>query len=242
MTKPLIPDTYTACAVEGDVCPVPSNVPTIVGYTTVNEDADIYFRDVKDPIECKTGIFGDPAPFVAKKCLKLPFPEAMLKLAYDPVSGLPVESLGFKHCAHAGAICDPSRLDPSVSNKPVDIMYGAEGKYTYAQIIGPVNCTDTVFGDPAPYKAKKCLWRIPPSTSPITPPTPSPPPPTPSPSPPFTPPEPEPPIISPPKHAPPVPPKSKIGLILGLVFGFILLIIIIVIIIFIMKKKSKKSK
>lgn len=231
-TNPIIPDTYTICATEGGTCP--ANVPTIVGYTATNDTTDIYFRDTNTPVNCSTSIFNDPAPYVVKKCLKLQFPDSMMKLSYDPASGLPVESLGFKLCSDEGTICDPSKLDPSVGDNPVDIMFGAKGIYEYAQIIGPVSCSTTVFGDPAPHETKKCLWRLsqvsPPSQPPSQPPSPSPGPgPGPGPGP------------QQPIPSPGIPPKSKTGLIIGLTVGFIFLIIIIVVIIFMMKKKSKKK-
>lgn len=239
MSNTLLPNTYTPCTTQNNVCDIPSPGSYVVAYKSNNNTGNIHFRDTNKSIECNNYIFGDPAANTEKECLIMPFPKSMTSLQFDPNTGLPVASSGYQHCADELSTCDPSKLDSSIGNNPVDILFGTNGKFVYSNIIGPVDCSTTIFGDPAPNSHKVCLWRpssISPSHGP-TPPTPSPTPspPTPSPSTPS--------IIIPifPQPSPSIIPKSKIGLIIGLIVGFVLILIIIIIIIAMSKKKHNKK-
>lgn len=229
----LPPNTYTFCAKEGSVCPVPSDEPTLIAYKTVDNTGNIYFRGVTGPVDCDSSVFGDPLIGTPKECLKFTYPSSINTLQYDPITGLPVATSGFQVCADEGTICDPAKLNPAVGNTPVDVVFGANDHFNYARISGSIDCTTPIFGETAPeHKGQRvCLWR-PAAPIPSAPaPAPIPPPPSSiSPSP-----------ITPSPITPPKPfhTKSKTGLIITIVIGLVSLVIIIIIIIILFLKHNR---
>lgn len=227
----LPPNTYTPCATENTVCPVPSNEPTLIAYKPDISNGDIYFRGVTGPVDCNNTNFGDPEFNTPKQCLKFTYPTSINTLQYDPVTGLPVATSGFQVCADEGYICDPAKLNPAVSNLPVDVIFGANKHYNYARFVGSAECTSTVFGETSQDKGQRqCLWR-PAAPIPLSP-SPSPgPSPGPSPS-----------NITPSPTSPPGPSvKSKTGLIITIIIGLVILIIFIIIIALFLKKEHKNK-
>lgn len=270
MAQTILPNTYIKCANENETCKI--NTLSSVSYKATDNTGQIYFRDSSVPMMCDNVNFGNPDAGKLKECSTLPVPYSITSLKYDPVTGLPDKSSGFNICAIEGSICNPSLIDTSVnSNTPIDILFGADKNYTYANIIGSIDCMDTVFGDVASNNKgnRVCLWRkstpqnaglstfsltsakLHPSPSPSFPPS-SPPPPQPSPPPPQpSPPPPSPfiPIVPPHSFAPIIPiipptsRKKKLNkeLLIGILVGGFFLIIIFIIIIIVIVKNDKTN-
>jgi hypothetical protein len=176
------------------------------------------------------------------------------KISYDN-KGNPI---GFIKCAN-----DSEDYTPP-DNTPVDILFGADGKYIYANIDSKTPCTIRTFGDPVPGVKKSCYCRL--SEVPVPSPSPSPeiPAPAPSPSPapapspsPYPPPSPSPPFPGVPVPSPEVPiphpiimptiPEEEIhkksGIVKWSIIGsiiFVAFIIIIIILVLVFRKKKTK--
>lgn len=88
-------------------------------------------RTASGQVDCSTERFGDPTPGVRKRC------EVRDEWAW---------------CADEREVC---HAPPGA-----EVRYGAGGRHATRQASGPVECRNTVFGDPAPGVAKQCEYRV----------------------------------------------------------------------------------
>jgi hypothetical protein len=153
---------WTACAVEGGNCNVSGTAGVRYGTAT-----QYVTKTVTGPVSCSNSVFGDPAPGYAKSC----------SIGTVAISAIPAPTPApatWAACATEGGTCNVSGT--------AEVRYGTATQYVTKTVTGPVACSNTVFGDPAPDQAKTCSIGV---TSPLTPsPSPSPSPtPTPTPTP-----------------------------------------------------------
>lgn len=206
MSTPPLPTTlsssYTWCANGSNAASTGPNAcgftgTQSIGYAAIDGSGLVYYRNLSNSTPCSNDIFvqpsgvpvppnpGDPSYGHLKACYNAAIPPDILAggTFYDS-TGNPS---GWKQCAVSGqnSICNPT---PN-QNIPLDILYGANGHYVYANAIQTA-CNEYVFGDPAPGLTKSCWWRSAANTPPPYTPTPSgpgglppvTPPPTPAPS------------------------------------------------------------
>jgi len=142
--------SYAPCAEEKSNCNFTGKKS--VAYQAIDKSGSVHFRNPENGVMCDTDMFGDPAPGQPKQCLLLDIPS---NISY--ADGLPVN---FKQCADQDGECYPKKDDDTPVEMPVDILYGADGKYVYAKTVS-TPCNNTIFGDPEPGKVKRCYWRNP---------------------------------------------------------------------------------
>jgi probable HAF family extracellular repeat protein len=121
---------WVACALEDQTC-------DFTGTREVRYGAnDVYaYRTLTGPVACDNAVFGDPLPGVDKAC----------SLATD--TSLPTS---WTFCANEDQTCVVS------GNR--EVRYGASGKFAYRAVTGPVQCSNAMFGDPAPGVDKTCSF------------------------------------------------------------------------------------
>lgn len=213
---------YTQIAIDQGTYELPG--PRSVAYAAVDKTGSIFYRNLSGTVNCNSGTFGDPSPGHTKACYAAVLPSDFVSRQIFDASGNPTE---WKNCAteNSGA-CNPQQ------SQPVDIIYGANGHYVYANAL-EAPCNNSIFGDPSPGHVKNCWWR---ASIPVGPIPPAPIPPAPIPPAPITP-------IGPPVSCPNVPSTpSTGGACNNVINGFnyyirscanIIIIIIIIIIVFI---------
>ena len=143
-----ISPAYSQCATENQQCSFTG--PMSIAYTAATTTSPAYYRNAPNGIPCNNTTFGDPSPNNPKQCLISNIPTDIVY-----VSGIPTS---FTKCADEKQTCNPG------TSNPVDILYGANGSYVYANATS-VPCNNTIFGDPSPNNPKACYWRIPTQTS-----------------------------------------------------------------------------
>lgn len=128
--------TWTTCAQEGGTCSVSGtrNVRYGAGSTWAT-------RQVTSSIACTNSAFGgDPIRNTAKSC------------QYETVTQTtPPPSTGWTHCASENALCSFTGTRK--------VRYGADTRWATRDVVasnGGVQCTNGVFGDPAPGTEKTC--------------------------------------------------------------------------------------
>lgn len=173
--------TWSVCAKEDGNCAF--NGSAQVRYGT----ADKYVtKTLNGPVACSNAVFGDPAPGYGKTCsvgvAATPAPVLPEKPAPDlpqtpaPGTGVPAS---WTQCATEDNIC--------AFSGSAQVRYGTADKFVIKSLTGPVSCSNTVFGDPAPNYGKSCSISSgsadpapTPAPAPINPSTPAPAPSTPS--------------------------------------------------------------
>jgi hypothetical protein len=163
--------TWTACATEGGTCNVSGTAEVRYGTAT-----QYVTKTVTGPVTCSNTVFGDPAPNYGKSCsiATVPAASAMPTPApATPVPTPPVASATWTSCATEGGTCNVSGT--------ATVRYGTATAFVTKVVTGPVACSNTVFGDPAPTYGKSCSIASAVTSSPA--PTPAPTTPSPSPSP-----------------------------------------------------------
>jgi hypothetical protein len=219
---------YVQCASENGTCTFPGTQS--VAYSTGTGQGATYFRNLSNNVACNSITFGsDPSPNNVKKCYHASIPQDIITAGpgfYDN-NGNPNPTV-WTQCASENGTCNPN------VNQPVDILYGANNSYTYANATS-TPCNDTIFGGPGTGTNKACYWRYPlnsqaPSQAPIpTPPVPV------SPITPVSPIIPVSPVI------PVTPSSSSKDAFIFLGVGLAILLIIIIIIVAIAKRRSSTS-
>jgi hypothetical protein len=114
-------------------------------FTATDQTGKIFYRTVTTNTSCTRTFFGDPSPNHHKQCLMTSVPT---DISYDS-AGVPKGE--FKLCSIENGVCK------SPDDKPIDILYGANGKYFYANAVS-TPCDNASFGDPIPW-VKSCYWR-----------------------------------------------------------------------------------
>lgn len=163
---------YSQCATQGKSCPT-SKIDEAIAFADPTRSGPIHYTNFKanstTGFSCTNSAFGNPSGTTDYACYSGNIPadvRAGGTSFFD--NGVPK---GWAKCADQGGICNPN------VSAPVDILFGTDGSYVYANAES-VPCDTTVFTDPAPGKTKACYWRsplIPINPTPSTPinPTPS---------------------------------------------------------------------
>jgi probable HAF family extracellular repeat protein len=123
--------TWTYCANEGQTCTVPTSRQVRYGANGV-----FSYRTAAGAFECGNAVFGDPVPGVDKTC------------SYADDMAPP---------ADAWIECAPEDQQCTFAGKR-QVRYGASATYVYKTLAGPVQCTNSVFGDPIPGIDKTCSY------------------------------------------------------------------------------------
>lgn len=126
---------WTACATEGGTCNVSGTAQ--VRYGTPSQYVT---KTVTGPVSCSNDVFGDPAFNQAKNC-------SISTLVVSPMP-TPAPATGWTACATEGGICNISGT--------MEVRYGTATQYVTKTVTGPVTCSNSVFGDPAPNAVKAC--------------------------------------------------------------------------------------
>lgn len=225
----VLSDEYEFCSKHGDKCYLPPGLNS-VAYAYGDNPGAIHYRTVRDDINCKNNKFG------ASKHHDCYYYTLPTEIAQPPIdfydeNGDPA---GWKVCASEGGSCNPGKA------YPVDILYGSERKFNYANAF-LVDCNNDTMGDPNKGAKKKCFWREP-TFTPVTPPTDTTTPDEPAPEPaPQPAPEPAPQPANPPANQPVVPTSSSSNNWIYFVFGIVILVIIVFVVIYFMKKNKSQQ-
>lgn len=136
---------WVYCASENQVCHVRSNRPVNVRYGANGRYA---YRQVQGSIVCDNNNFGDPIYGVVKSC------EYMTGGGggdgHRPPPPPPTER--WVYCGPENGVCYIR------GNRPVNVRYGANGRYSYRQAQGQINCNNQEFGDPIYGVVKSCEY------------------------------------------------------------------------------------
>jgi hypothetical protein len=136
---------WSTCADEGQFCRV--NGTALVRFGVEGRYA---FRVVNRRVMCDNEEFGDPAPQQAKRC-QVSYNwrnDERYRRWREGGSG----DDGWRLCANEGEVC---RLPQG----NVRVRYGNDNRYAVREARTAVNCTNEVFGDPAPNVAKQCEYQ-----------------------------------------------------------------------------------
>lgn len=119
-------------------------------------DGKYAYKNATGSISCTNTSFGDPAPGSVKTC----------SYAADAPAAVP--AVTWTRCASEWGVCSFSGTR--------QIRYGTAGKYAFKTATGSIQCTNGVFGDPAPGSVKTCDYSTTaaPPAPPTLPPTPAP--------------------------------------------------------------------
>lgn len=141
-------DGWRVCASEGELCRLP-------GQTQVRYGANGRYevRNATGNVMCSNGVFGDPAPDMAKQC---EYAVGAVGTSGLPGMGLPTQvrrstdsGLDWQRCASEGGDCR--------FNGPVMLRYGRDGRWAYQEARGGLPCSSAAFGiDPVPNQPKQC--------------------------------------------------------------------------------------
>jgi probable HAF family extracellular repeat protein len=122
-------DEWTFCAPEGGVCAFTGRMEVRYG-----ANGSFVVKTLTNDTACTNKVFGDPAPDMPKQCA--------LRTAPTPP---PTE---WTFCAPEGGVC--------AFTGRMDVRYGANGSFVVKTLTNGTECTNKVFGDPAPDVAKSC--------------------------------------------------------------------------------------
>ena len=145
--------SWTTCAQEGQQC-------SFSGTRNVRYGANGSWtvRQISASgggVQCSNSVFGDPAPGTVKTC------------QLETVTTTTTTS--WTHCASEGALCSFTGTRR--------VRYGADSRWVtrdISAVSGGVQCSNSVFGDPAPGTRKNCQLAASTTTSPTPSPTPTP--------------------------------------------------------------------
>ena len=141
--------TWTKCADEWGTCSFTGTRQVRYGTTGLYAS-----QTATSSIECTNAVFGDPAPTFAKTC------------EYSSDTTTPPPTVTWIKCANEWGTCSFTGTH--------QVRYGTSGLYAFQTATSSIECTNAVFGDPAPKLAKTCDYANdtttpPPSTTPPIP-------------------------------------------------------------------------
>jgi len=135
---------YVHCANENGICNVSVGSRSIA-YAADDGSGKIHYRNTTGvSLACNNQTFGDPSPGSKKSCWIMEVPN---DLSFS--NGKPNN---FSPCAEQNQTCNIEGINPA------DILYGANGKYFYANAT-TTDCNDNILGDPIPNVPKECYFR-----------------------------------------------------------------------------------
>lgn len=141
--------TWTVCAKENGTCSFSGTREVKFGAGTSYSS-----KVVTGSTACTVAVFGDAAPNIVKTC------SYSSALAPTPTASVPPAT--WIACANEGGVCSYSGNH--------QVRFGANGVYATRVATGPVNCNNTVFGDPLKDVYKGCAYYSDATTSAVTPP------------------------------------------------------------------------
>ncbi len=155
-TNTVAPITYVKCADEGGNCT--TTLPfQLYAYTSGDpnlSNAPTHYKLIPgNNIACNDNTFGNPQAGTPKKCYSRIYPDNIISLLKSkPDVG---KDSNWVVCAQENQICN---IPSDKSN--VDILYGVNGSYNYANVSKPIMCNNTIIsGDPLPNVPKSCFYR-----------------------------------------------------------------------------------
>jgi parallel beta-helix repeat protein len=134
---------WTTCASEGGYC-------AFSGTQEVRYGANGYYvyKTLSGGTACTNSVFGDPILGTGKTC------------ALRASTSTSTSTAGtWTFCAVEGGYCPLATVDgdPVAYSGTREMRYGANGSYIYKTVTGgPIPCSNSYFGDPAPGAAKVC--------------------------------------------------------------------------------------
>jgi hypothetical protein len=148
---------YSKCASENSYCPFVGK--RSVAYGSDDGKGTFFYRNLSNGTPCNNKTFashkypaGDPATGHTKACYVSLLPADFVSGSKDyyDVHGVPTN---WAKCSNQGQLCKPINI-----NTPVDILYGANGSYVYANAAA-VDCSPTTFGNTPAGNSNACYWR-----------------------------------------------------------------------------------
>jgi hypothetical protein len=138
--------TWVPCAVEGEVCTLPSSGDNTILYGVDATSGRSVTRDFSNvpSIACGNDTFGDPAFGIVKKC-------------FYAVTPPPPSSTTWTFCAAEGDVCRLPRAGTYSVRYVVDGTTGAAVTRTFSNVIS-FGCGNDTFGDPAFGIVKQCYY------------------------------------------------------------------------------------
>ena len=138
--------TWTHCASENQLC-------AFSGTRRVRYGADTRWvtRDIAASgggVQCSNSVFGDPAPRVVKSCQ---LAATTTEPAPEPAPAPAPTPTGWTFCANENVLCSFSGTRR--------VRYGADTRWVTRDVTasnGGVQCSNSVFGDPASGTVKRC--------------------------------------------------------------------------------------
>ena len=153
------PITYIKCADEGGNCT--NTLPLqLYAYTSGDpnmSNAPANFKVMPaGNVACNNSTFGDPEFGKGKKCFNRVIPDNILSILNTKSVDVSKDTNWYL-CAGENEICN---IPANITN--VDILYGANGIYTYTNVSKPFTCSYKVLGtDPVPGVPKGCFYSNP---------------------------------------------------------------------------------
>ena len=135
-----VPSDWSHCGNEGEVC-------------RFNGRAEVHYgagrrwetRSARNSIFCGNQTFGDPTPDRVKACY-ISSPNSN-----NSSSNNPSNEGGWRRCANENGFC--------AFNGWQEVRYGTNGRWTLLTRLNGASCSNDIFGDPAPGRAKACYIR-----------------------------------------------------------------------------------
>jgi hypothetical protein len=145
---------YTFCSSKkassnkGELCNLPQGNYSYAILDPSSSGKIIYYANGTGSFTCDRSAFGGREPYTTHRedCFYTSIPT----ISYDN-KGKPI---GFTKCADEFEIYTPP------VDTPTDILFGADGKYVYANVTSQTPCSRITFGDPVPYVDKACYCRL----------------------------------------------------------------------------------
>lgn len=139
---------YRKCSNEGQQCFTGKN--NSIAFMAADGSGPIFYRISSDgEIDCNISTFGDPSPNKPKVCYAMSIPTDI-----QYADGIPIN---LTPCSYENNICNPT------GGNTYDLLYGRNGRYSYANITGSISCNDQTLGNPSPkYNdsiRKQCYYR-----------------------------------------------------------------------------------
>ncbi|WP_428419927.1 right-handed parallel beta-helix repeat-containing protein [Methylibium sp.] len=138
--------SWTSCATEGGTCSFSGTRSVRYGSSTL-----YVIKTFSSSVLCANNVFGDPAFGVTKSCWYDSSDTTTTTAATTTTATTTSSSTeSWLQCAKEGQQCTFSGT--------LAVRYGTSTQYVTKTMTGPVNCSNTVFGDPAFGVAKACWY------------------------------------------------------------------------------------
>ncbi|MBK4739042.1 hypothetical protein [Noviherbaspirillum pedocola] len=152
--------TWTKCASENGTCSVSGTQQVRYG-----ANGSFVTKTVTGSVQCTNAVFGDPIPGVVKECDVASTTSSTSTTTTAPTTTTTsgTDTTTWTGCASENGTC----TIPGTRQ----VRYGANSSYVYKTLSTSTQCSNSVFGDPAPGVVKHCDYAsstVSTSTSPTT--------------------------------------------------------------------------